>query len=105
MAGTLRAGDRVHRHNDRTQPAGVIECCRWWQGEPSYKVRWPHGTCTVHTAQELIHAKRVRSERARLSQPNRLEREHPPGVARRGVTHGEAPAPSRGLVPTPRRNP
>jgi hypothetical protein len=38
---TLRAGDRVHRHNDRTQPAGVIECCRWWQGEPFYKVRWP----------------------------------------------------------------
>ena len=100
MAGTiLRAGDRVHRRNDRTQPAGVIECCRWRQGEPLYKVRWPHGRRTVHMPQELIHAKRVGSQRARLSQSNRLEREHPSTVARRGVTQREASAPSRGLVP------
>ena len=93
MAGTiLRAGDRVHRHTELTQPAGVIECCRWWQGEPLYKVRWPDGRRTVHTPQELVHAKRARSERARLSQPNRLEREHPPGIAWRGVTQREAPA-------------
>ena len=58
MAGTiLRAGDRVHRCDDRTEPAGLIECRRWWQGEPFYKVRWPHGRCTEHMAQELIHAK------------------------------------------------
>ena len=63
MAETiLRAGDRVHRRKDRTQPAGVIECCRWWQGEPFYTVRWPHGRRTEHTAQELIHAKWVERE-------------------------------------------
>ena len=59
MAETIfRGGDRVHRHKDRTEPAGVIECCRWWQGEPFFTVRWPDGKCTEHTAQELIHAKR-----------------------------------------------
>src|ERR1700757_3063721 len=102
MGGTmLRAGDRVHRHTDLTQPAGVIECCRWWQGEPLYKVRWPHGGRTVHTPQELIRAKRVSRQRARLSQPNRLEREHPPRVARRGVTQREAP----GTEPGPNAHP
>jgi len=61
MAGTIfRAGDRVHRYNDPTQPAGVIECCRWWQGEPFYRVRWPHGGRSEHTARELISAKRPR---------------------------------------------
>ncbi len=38
----LRAGDRVHLHGNRTEH-GLIELCRWWQGEPFYKVRWPHG--------------------------------------------------------------
>jgi hypothetical protein len=63
MAGAiLRAGDRVHRREDRTEPAGVIECFRWRQGEPFYKVRWPHGRRTEHVAQELIHAKWVGRE-------------------------------------------
>jgi hypothetical protein len=53
----LRAGDHVHLRADRTE-CGLIECCRRWQGEPFYKVRWPHGRRTEHMAQELINAKK-----------------------------------------------
>jgi hypothetical protein len=53
----LRAGDRVHLRADRTE-RGLIERCRWWEGEPFYKVRWPHGRRTQHSSKELVPASR-----------------------------------------------
>jgi hypothetical protein len=53
----LRAGDRVHLRGNRTEH-GLIELCRWWQGEPFYKVRWPHGRRSQHSAKELVPASR-----------------------------------------------
>jgi hypothetical protein len=37
---------------------GLIELCRRWQGEPFYKVRWPHGRRSQHNAKELVPASR-----------------------------------------------
>jgi hypothetical protein len=53
----LRAGDRVHLRGNRTEH-GLIELCHWWQGEPFYKVRWPHGRHSQHSAKELVPASR-----------------------------------------------
>ena len=53
----LRAGDRVYLHGNRTEQ-GLIEHCHWWQGEPFYKVRWPHGRRTQHSSKELVPASR-----------------------------------------------
>jgi len=53
----VRAGDRVHLRGNRTEH-GLIELCRWWQGEPFYKVRWPHGRRSEHSAKELVPASR-----------------------------------------------
>jgi hypothetical protein len=53
----LRAGDHLYLRTDRTQ-RGVIELCRWWAGEPVYKVRWPHGGRSQHGPKELVAASR-----------------------------------------------
>ena len=53
----LRAGDHVHLRADGTQ-SGLIERCRWWQGEPFYKVRWPDGGRSQHSVKELVPASR-----------------------------------------------
>jgi hypothetical protein len=47
----------VYLLGNRTEH-GLIEHCRWWQGEPFYKVRWPHGTRSQHSAKELFLASR-----------------------------------------------
>jgi hypothetical protein len=53
----LRAGDRVCLRGNRTEH-GLIELCRWWQGEPFYQVRWPHGRRSQHSAKELVTTSR-----------------------------------------------
>ena len=53
----LRAGDRVYLRGNRTEH-GLIELCRWWQGEPFYEVRWPRGRPSQHRAKELVPASR-----------------------------------------------
>jgi hypothetical protein len=96
MAGTiLRAGDRVHRRKDRTQLAGVIESCRWWQGEPFYKVRWPHGRRTVHAPQELIHAKTPRHRAGAWCPTPRTHEGHHLAVAEFGCGCHRRPARGR----------
>jgi hypothetical protein len=47
----------VYLLGNRTEH-GLIEHCRWWQGEPFYKVRWPHGKRSQHSAKELFPASR-----------------------------------------------
>lgn len=53
----LRAGDRVHLRGNQTE-LGLIELCRWWQGEPFYTVRWPHGRRSQHGPNELVAVSR-----------------------------------------------
>jgi hypothetical protein len=57
MAGAVfRVGDHVYLRTDRTI-SGVIERCRWSEGEPFYTVVWPHDRRSRHGPKELVVAR------------------------------------------------